>query len=496
MSLLGRVKKVTKNKFLKELDKSLYVLAESERQDIMNEYRDIIEEKMKHGKTEKEAVEEFGSIEELSREILSAYKVNPNYGKKEDDLKESAKKLGSDFDSFVKKGASKATEFTKELVEEIKDKNQDITIEFVFELLFKAFATLIIMFLTTIPFFIIRELGSGILNMAIYPINRILIALWSLLITVLFIGCCFLIFIAMFKQYFRKDEKQKVTKEEKETTMKQENKKDGKVSTTKSEEKKEEKEVKVKKKKEGTPLLDVFLAIAKAVLVIMMVPLIFFNIALLIGIIMSIYFIIKGITMFGILIGLIGLFIFFGYLQKMIFDIIFHHKKIHVYPYIIGVVLCIIGGVLCFDRVMSLNYYNEAPKHHLQEVTNVEGYDITTDVVEIEYWSDRYHVKSVVNNALKDNEMKITTTNYQGIINKSTLVSNNQYTNENNQTVETFVVQTSETKFLSKEMKEVWKLMIDNFNNNNIYNYEKLNDVEIIVETNAATAKKLRFYNY
>lgn len=483
---------MTKNNFLKELDKSLYVLAESERQDIMNEYRDIIEEKMKHGKTEKEAVEEFGSIEELSREILSAYKVNPNYDKKEDDLKESAKKLGNDFDSFVKKGASKATEFTKELVEEIKDKNQDITIEFVFELLFKAFATLIIMFIATIPFFIIKQIGNSILNMAIYPINKILLVLWSLLITVLFIGCCFLIFIAMFKQYFRKNEKKSIKKEEKETILKQEEKE----FTRKSEEKNLEKEVKVKKKNEGTPLLDVFMALTKAVLVMLTIPLIIFNISLLIGIVMSIYFLIKGIMIFGILIGLIGLFIFFGYLQKMIFDVIFFHKKIHIYPYIIGVILCVIGGVLCFDRVMSLNYYDEAPKHHLQEITNVEEFNITTDIVEIEYWDYRYHVKSVVNNTLKDNQMKVTTTNYQGMIKETILTSNDAYTNENNQTVESFFIRTSETGFLSKEMKEVWKLMIDNFNNNKIYDYEKLNDVEIIIETNATTAKKLKFYNY
>ncbi len=485
---------MTKNKFLKELDKSLYVLAEAERQDIMNEYRDIIEEKMKHGKTEKEAVEEFGSIEELSREILSAYKVNPNYDKKEDDLKESAKKLGNDFDSFVKKGATKATEFTKELVEEIKNKNQDITIEFVFELLFKAFATLIIMFIATIPFFIIKQIGNSILNMAVYPINKILLALWSLIITVLFIGCCFLIFIAMFKQYFRKNENNKsVKKEEKEPTLKQEENKNEKDSTIKLEEKKV---AKVKKKRDGTPLLDVFMALTKVVLVMMMIPLIIFNISLLIGIVMSIYFLIKGIMIFGILIGLIGLFIFFGYLQKMIFDVLFFHKKFHIYPYIIGVVLCIIGGVLCFDRVMSLNYYDEAPKHHLQEITNVEEFNITTDIVQIEYWDYRYHVKAVVNQTLKDNQMKVTTTNYQGTIRDARLTSNDLYTNENNQTVESFSIQTRETSFLSKEMKEVWQLMIDNFNNNKIYNYEKLNDVEIIIETNASTAKKLKLYNY
>ena len=477
---------MTKNKFLKELDKSLYVLAESERQDIMNEYRDIIEEKMKHGKTEKEAVEEFGSVDELAREILSAYKVNPNYGKKDDDLKESAKKLGNDFDSFVKKGATKATEFTKELVDEIKDKNQDITIEFIFELLFKAFATLIIMFIATIPFYIIRELGNRILDMALYPINKILLVLWSLLITVLFIGCCFLIFIAMFKQYFRKDDK--ATIEKKKEKIEKEN------SNIKQEEKIEEKKIRKEKKerpkKQGTPLLDIFLAIAKVILVIMMIPLIFFNLSLLVGIIVTIYFLIKGIILPGILVGLIGLMIFFGYLQKMMFDVIFYHKKVHAYPYIIGIILCIVGGLLCFDRVMSLDYYDEAPKHQLQEVTNTESYTISTDFVKLRYWEERYHVKTVINPNLKDNEIKITTKYYQGPVEQVNITLFEA--NEQNKKIEVLHFSQDEMEFLSKEMKEVWNLMIDNFQENKIYNYDELYDVEVTIEANEETNKKIQ----
>jgi len=46
------------------------ILSEEERNDILNEYKDTIEEKVKHGSSEEEAVADFGSIEELSREIL------------------------------------------------------------------------------------------------------------------------------------------------------------------------------------------------------------------------------------------------------------------------------------------------------------------------------------------------------------------------------------------------------------------------------------------
>lgn len=476
---------MTKNKFLKELDKSLYVLAESERKDIINEYRDIIEEKMKHGKTEKEAVEEFGSMDQLVREILSAYKVNPNYNNKEDDFKESAKKLGNDFDSFVKKGAIKATEFTKEVVEEIKQKNEDITIEFVFELLFKAFATLIIMFIATIPFFIIRQIGNSILNMAIYPINKILLVLWSLLVTILFIGCCFLIFIAMFKQYFKSDKK-KVNKEIKEKQdEKVERKEEGK-----------EKKVITKKEQKVTPLLDIFLAIAKAVIVMMMIPLIFFNISLIIGLIITIYLLLKGIMIPGVLIGMIGLVIFFGYLQKMLFDIIFNHKKIHFYPYVIGIILGIIGGVICFDQVMNLSYYDEAPKHHLEEITNVESMVITTDFVEFESWNPHYQIKIEENPTLKDNEIKIITNHYQGFIDNVKTEQSDNYTNDENKTVVSYTFVSDETNLLSKENKDVWKLVIDNFNEKKIYNYDKLNDIEITIEANVQTSKKLIVNSY
>ena len=58
---------MTKKKFLSELEKKLSVLDDSEIQDIINEYRDIIDEKVKHGKTEKEVIED---------NLLSGYGVS------------------------------------------------------------------------------------------------------------------------------------------------------------------------------------------------------------------------------------------------------------------------------------------------------------------------------------------------------------------------------------------------------------------------------------
>ena len=63
------------------MSKNLFEQIDEEKKDIINEYSDIIDEKVKHGKTEEESVKEFGNIDELAEEILKAYKINPNYNK-------------------------------------------------------------------------------------------------------------------------------------------------------------------------------------------------------------------------------------------------------------------------------------------------------------------------------------------------------------------------------------------------------------------------------
>ena len=67
---------MTKDEFLRILDRKLQVINERERRDIIDEYRTHIEMKVQEGKTEAEAIEDFGDIDELVNEILDAYKIN------------------------------------------------------------------------------------------------------------------------------------------------------------------------------------------------------------------------------------------------------------------------------------------------------------------------------------------------------------------------------------------------------------------------------------
>ena len=62
--------------FVNRLNGKLYLLKDNERRDIIDEYVGHINMKMKEGKSEAEAIKDFGDVDELAHEILSAYHID------------------------------------------------------------------------------------------------------------------------------------------------------------------------------------------------------------------------------------------------------------------------------------------------------------------------------------------------------------------------------------------------------------------------------------
>lgn len=67
---------MTKNEFFALLEEKLSILDKQEISDILEEYRNHIEFKMNDGKTEEQAIADFGDVDALAEEILSAYHIN------------------------------------------------------------------------------------------------------------------------------------------------------------------------------------------------------------------------------------------------------------------------------------------------------------------------------------------------------------------------------------------------------------------------------------
>ena len=68
-----------KEEFLDKLREKISILKKEEQDDIINEYREHIEEKLKKKEKEEKIIEELGSVDEIAKEILDAYKINEEY---------------------------------------------------------------------------------------------------------------------------------------------------------------------------------------------------------------------------------------------------------------------------------------------------------------------------------------------------------------------------------------------------------------------------------
>lgn len=73
---------MTRQEFLGFLNKRLQVLKQQEREDILSEYEQHIMMRMENGLSEEDAIKDFGNLEELVSEILDAYHVDGECGKK------------------------------------------------------------------------------------------------------------------------------------------------------------------------------------------------------------------------------------------------------------------------------------------------------------------------------------------------------------------------------------------------------------------------------
>lgn len=70
---------MNRQEFFDELREYLKILEDEEQEDILAEYSQHIEMKMKSGLSEEEAIRDFGQVKELAGQILEAYHVNPKY---------------------------------------------------------------------------------------------------------------------------------------------------------------------------------------------------------------------------------------------------------------------------------------------------------------------------------------------------------------------------------------------------------------------------------
>ena len=466
---------MTKKKFLSELEKKLSVLNESEIKDIMNEYNDIIDEKVKHGKTEKEAISDFGKIDDLVNEILSAYKINPNYNEEsKDEFEASCKKLGEGFDDFIKKGAEKASKATKKVMEQVRENDQELTIEFVFELLFKAIIALLLCLVASIPFKIIAELGESVLEMFVIPFHGLFAFLFEFVLGIVFLVFCGFIFVAMFKPYVTPNKKKESKKLDKNNDELK---------------KKEEKKLIKSNHKEGTDALGVVIItlMKVAIILFVLIPIWMMEFGIGVGLAFLIFGVIKGIYFVGPILLCIGGISLLSNISSLIYRMIFTNKKPYFYGIIVGLVCLVIGSFLTVDLVMSFKYIDEVPtgykKSSYQEMVTINGMTI----IDYHFYDNRMKYSMKTENTLPDNQLKIDVSYYSDIYQKPIILKD--FDNGKNELeIELEDKNRSDFKFH-------YQMLINDLRKNQLHDYQKLEDYEVVVTGNEKTLSMIQLEN-
>lgn len=176
-----------KEEFIKLLKEKLDILDKSEIDDIIEEYTGYIDEKMKNGATEEEAIKDFGDIDELVTELLKAYKINVEKQKKSNNI---VNDIVERFLSFIERIVR---------VFEGKDGNQ------IFKIVFEIFIIIVGIWLCKIPFHFLKDLGFNVFHALPSGLGDFLFGLWNFIIEFSYLIFGIVLFVKIFERRYLKD---------------------------------------------------------------------------------------------------------------------------------------------------------------------------------------------------------------------------------------------------------------------------------------------------
>lgn len=313
---------MTKDEFINKLKKKLDILEKSEIEDIVEEYEGYIEEKKSSGMSEKEAVKSLGSIEEITKDLLSAYKIKDNYNDNNsiNIINKFVDSIIDGIDSFIKVFKGKSAKEVARIIVEIM-------------LLF------FIISLCRIPFEILTSKSYDIFMIFGYNVGIVLYKVWKLILDLIYFGLAIIVFFKILKEKIIVENNTDVK------DLKKENKKSSKIN---QEEIKDKAICESKKEKESLDIIGVFanilLFFVKFIAVIFALLNSFYIAGMSCALVISIYLIVRGVTYYGILFLAIALLLFGISIFELLLNFIFERKNNFTKFIIVVLSSLVIGG--------------------------------------------------------------------------------------------------------------------------------------------------------
>ena len=413
---------MNKKEFLEKLSQKLRILNKEEVADIISEYSGYIDNKISEGKSEEEAVADFGNVNDLAKEILSAYKLSEDYIPGDEF---SSSKFFDDTANILNKSITFTTRFFKDIF-------NHTNAGYVVNILVTLFVALILVAILKIPFMVIEHLGRGFIQF-VFPsvLNGFLSFIWILLVNIIYLVAVIFIFVSLLKSGFgenidfiknsiknatdrKKEYREKYGKDwrkhyhgycssdSSETPASETPASEASINEDRPSQSGNESGVSQRKSASNpfTLLLKIFINILAVILLLPLFPSV---IVLGIAAGVLVYLLTQGISIYGLTLLVIGMFFLFTSLISMVFSIVYKHgRKLrsHIAGFLIASVMIGFGGVYSFFEFMNYDYIDAVPKTVKYNAHKNYSYDITTDQIIIN--ANNAVLKYVVDNTLEN----------------------------------------------------------------------------------------------
>jgi uncharacterized membrane protein len=475
---------MSKREFLKDLERRLSVLDEQEVRDIVNEYEGIIDEKIKDGKSETAAVNEFGNIEELASEILKTYKINPKYCSGNSDNKDKTKEAMKSFEEWVKQASGEMAKFLKNASDGLgKSGGKTPSVELVLEIVIKIVILLVILAILKIPFSLIGGLGIGLFSFSFTPADWIFAVIWKILSGVVYLAAAIFIFWAMFREYFTGftptdkysnnnagyESKAKVVHEHKTATPEESAQKES-----------------IKSENSNGIAVALLTVIRVFVVIAFLLPLWLTQAGLVVAMLISFYYFIQGVNILGLVIILVGVIIGMGGLSDLVYKIAFKIKKVSllcITPFIISMVFVTAGAFIFANNILDFEYVDSLPENveysTIQKTFNLE---YEKRIIPPGFASVKYEIdENLINDEI------VVQISYIDKINE---IRDIKMADERNY----YYLRFTQKHFSGRlyELRDLYYSFIKDLKDNKVYNYSKLNKPNVVIKANAHTMAIIR----
>jgi uncharacterized membrane protein len=172
-----------KQEFLDRLKSRISILDDEEVEDILTEYETHINEKMNAGKTEEQAIADFGDFNELIKDILAAYKIK--------DKGQTSSSSTSEFQAWIHKAIDEITNFMRPLIEKVNTLEGDQVGYFIGYIIL----TLVMVALIGIPFWFLERIGVALLSVIPLGVGHVFGVIFSVVLDIAQLVVCILIII-------------------------------------------------------------------------------------------------------------------------------------------------------------------------------------------------------------------------------------------------------------------------------------------------------------